>query len=153
MSNHDVSDELLNQIENIRVQYKQRLVADRRKLSSILEGLNIETAEQSIENLHRILHSISGSAGTFGFEDIGTESRRIDETLKKISREQTSENKSILVQLIKDEITSFCQLLSSTEILEEQNTAQSLGARSSKSLAQTKMPRHEEESEVWLIED
>ncbi|MCK7460162.1 diguanylate cyclase [Idiomarina aminovorans] len=153
MSNHDVSDELLNQIETIRVQYKQRLVADRRKLSSILNGLTTETVEQCVENLHRILHSMSGSAGTFGFEDVGTESRRIDEILKKISTEQTSENKNTLVQLIKDEVTSFCELLSSTEILEEHNTTQSLRARSSKSPAQIDTPEHDEDIEVWLIEE
>jgi len=153
MNSHDVSDELLTEIQNIRIQYKERLATDRSKLSALLDNLNTDTAHQSVKKIHRILHSISGSAGTFGFEGVGNESRRIDEMLKEISNERVNQDKSRLEKFIRDEITTFCRLLSSIEINEENNSAQSLRSRSSTSIEHANSFRHGQTSEVWLIEE
>ncbi|MGM0906864.1 MAG: diguanylate cyclase [Pseudomonadota bacterium] len=141
---------LAPEIQAIQNQYKERLVSDGSKLQSLVDQLSIGNAKQTADSLHRILHSISGSAGTFGFNEASTEARRIDEVLKTLISEQ---NETSLVQAIRREIPQFCQLLNQVSILDSGSATELAIDNSGASAEKNETIKHKHDGTVWLIEE
>jgi len=148
MSNHNVPEELQAEIQAIRDQYKERLVSDKSKLTSLIDGLSLTNAHQRADEIHLILHSISGSAGTFGFDKISEEARRIDEKLKESASESGQDS---IIKLISNDVTHFCQVLDRTSVHNASSSSES--ASTAKTLQKINPSRSAHEGEVWLIEE
>lgn len=63
-----------------------------------------DAEEQGLEVLHRLLHTLAGSAGTFGFIDLGKEAREIESELNALREwdkpASPTEKQAILTQLM-----------------------------------------------------
>ncbi|WP_404398523.1 diguanylate cyclase [Idiomarina loihiensis] len=149
MNDKTLSEKLDPEIQAIQNQYTERLVSDGSKLQSLVDQLSIGNAKQTADSLHRILHSISGSAGTFGFNEASTEARRIDEVLKTLISEQSE---TPLVQAIRREIPEFCQLLKQVSILDSGSATELAVDNSNTSTEKNKTIKHKHDGTVWLIE-
>ncbi|WP_417441875.1 diguanylate cyclase [Idiomarina sp.] len=151
MSNHSTAQEIQAEIQAIRNQYKERLAADKSKLLSFLDELNVNSAHQAAHEIHLILHSISGSAGTFGFSQISSEARRIDRSLKQSVNQPNTQNSNSLTNFINDELTHFCHLLDKVNSDDELKIEQLENTEKTSQRIITSRP--EGEREVWLIEE
>ncbi|WP_395407937.1 Hpt domain-containing protein [Pseudoduganella sp. UC29_106] len=47
-------------------------------------------SEQHIEQLHHALHSIAGSAGSFGFKPLGDDARRVEQQVRALMGKERS---------------------------------------------------------------
>ncbi|MGM0526356.1 MAG: diguanylate cyclase [Pseudomonadota bacterium] len=148
MSNHNVPEELQTEIQAIRDQYKERLVSDKSKLTYLIDGLSLTNAYQRADEIHLILHSISGSAGTFGFDKISEEARRIDEKLKESVSQSEQDT---VIKLISNDVTHFCHLLDGTGVDNASSSSQS--PSTDKTPQKSNPSRSAHEGEVWLIEE
>ena len=153
MAKHHVPEELQAEIQAIRHTYKSRLGNDKTKLNSLLEDLGPNNVKQTVEAMHPILHSISGSAGTFGFTKISSEARRVDEILKSITSQTTGKNTDTFIELINSEVLSFCQRLDTAKVIDQHSPAASSKDSKKGSSAPNKMSNVEHEGEIWLIEE
>lgn len=148
MNNHNVPEELQAEVQAIRDQYQERLVSDKSKLTSLIDGLSLSNAHQRADEIHLILHSISGSAGNFGFDKISEEARRIDEKLKESVSQSEQDT---VIKLISNDVTHFCHLLDGAGVDNASSSGQSL---STGKAPQKSIPsRSAHEGEVWLIDE
>lgn len=73
---------LHDKIKLLKAEYVESLKADREALNSLLAELNFQLFEdRTFQELQALAHRHAGSAGSFGFEDLGLASRKIDQAL------------------------------------------------------------------------
>jgi diguanylate cyclase (GGDEF)-like protein len=151
MSNHEITEDIRVEILAVKERYKKRLLEERLSLTTLAKALNTSNLDQSAEQIHTILHSIAGSAGTFGFNEITREARRVDEAVNQSKCQLAKFDPNELVALIRKEIIGFCQTLSETE-------SRSVGSGSQSNadgqhVRKKSVSEHPLKNEVWLIEE
>jgi diguanylate cyclase (GGDEF)-like protein len=81
----DESDSLQDALRALNLMFAQKLPS---KLLEIEEALNQFSAHpanaDALALLHRLLHTMSGSAGTFGFDELGAHSRKLEVRIKTL---------------------------------------------------------------------
>lgn len=65
----------------------------------------LENQVEDIETLHRLLHSLAGSAGVYGMPELGQEARRIELVLKRLT--QGGGGQAAIASALQEEIASF----------------------------------------------
>ena len=60
------------------------------------------------EKLHRLLHTLAGSSGSFGFAEIGLRARAIEHSINTLLASQDSETEPRKIAL-KENVGDFCQ--------------------------------------------
>ncbi|MDO8652353.1 MAG: diguanylate cyclase [Undibacterium sp.] len=82
---NDQSDSLQEALHALEVMFAAKLPS---KLLEIEDALNQFILQpkntETLALLHRLLHNMSGSAGTFGFDELGVQSRRLELRLKPL---------------------------------------------------------------------
>jgi diguanylate cyclase (GGDEF)-like protein len=81
----DESDSLQDALRALNIMFAQKLPS---KLLEIEEALNQFSDHpanaDALALLHRLLHTMSGSAGTFGFDELGAHSRKLEVRIKTL---------------------------------------------------------------------
>ncbi len=81
----DKFDSLQDALRALELMFAEKLPS---KLQEIAQALNNFVAHpedhDALVLLHRLLHTMSGSAGTFGFDEVGVQSRRLELQLKPL---------------------------------------------------------------------
>ncbi len=84
-------EDKLQELKNSYVDHLSEKIKDIQKLwNSLVNNWQSETQEE----LHIIIHSLAGSAGTFGFDHMGKVARSADNILKGYREEGVSPDKS-----------------------------------------------------------
>lgn len=74
-----------SRLETLRSAYRQRLATELERISILGETFNPDASTtdpstgESLQTLHKALHQLAGSAGTFGFEQLGRQARRLEQ--------------------------------------------------------------------------
>lgn len=97
------------ELQKLREQFSRVLpekINDIRKLH--LEIVQQDTWDrQKLQELYRLSHNLSGTAGTFGLRDISTTARNLETQLQSLLRSNTlpsEEQKKTMARLIHDEM-------------------------------------------------
>ena len=66
-----------SRLEALRAAYKQRLISELEQIQRLMDDLaSDESTHDALQALHKTLHKLAGSAGTFGFEQLGRQARQ-----------------------------------------------------------------------------
>lgn len=78
----DPAAELQRQLQLLAEQFTARLQRELPELIALAEALHAKTDEKQrlliLQSLRQQLHKLAGSAGTFGFAELGQEARRLE---------------------------------------------------------------------------
>jgi HPt (histidine-containing phosphotransfer) domain-containing protein len=95
--------EKLRAIEEL---FTERLPERLRELDAALSRcLNEPRQKEHCVTLHRVLHTLAGSAGTFGFVELGLRARKLEEAVNQLIRDGTAVDHGLAE--IGDELTDF----------------------------------------------
>ncbi len=103
-------------LEKLKGEYKAQLPQKISAIASDWQSLTANWVQADMVKLHRNVHSLIGTSGTFGFTDISKTARKLEELFKPLL-EQKSDNYKLnetLVQSAKDVIAKLCELINST---------------------------------------
>ncbi|WDE12581.1 Hpt domain-containing protein [Thalassomonas haliotis] len=79
----DNKEELLKQqLQELRTSYQQELPARLAEVKALWQKITINWSSQSLTALHTSLHRISGSAGSFGYPELGACAAKAEQLLK-----------------------------------------------------------------------
>jgi HPt (histidine-containing phosphotransfer) domain-containing protein len=82
----DFDPETRRQIEELRELFRPHLAERLREIEaaweSVRPGGNLGGDPDSLRRLHRLAHSLSGAAGTFGYPEVGTAARALERGLE-----------------------------------------------------------------------
>ncbi|MGY4876979.1 diguanylate cyclase [Vreelandella aquamarina] len=66
-----------SRLEILRAAYRQRLITELEQIQRLMDDLaSDESTHNALQALHKTLHKLAGSAGTFGFEQLGRQARK-----------------------------------------------------------------------------
>ncbi len=75
--------ELLAKLQVMQAQYAARLPDKLQAIDAALQACRDQPEEaQHVETLHRLLHTMAGAAGTFGFDGLGLQAREFEQQVK-----------------------------------------------------------------------
>ena len=80
MDNKEAS--LTQQLQELKDFYKQELPGKLAEISHLWQILTVNWSTEALSNLLDCLHRISGSAGSFGYHDLGTKAAKVQQLLK-----------------------------------------------------------------------
>ncbi|WP_417529931.1 diguanylate cyclase [Marinobacter lipolyticus] len=85
----DSSAEIAVKLEGLRQSFRQKAVRDLDQLDEFLarmaeRGLGQEDQHAIIKTMYHLLHRLAGSAGTFGLGILGSEARKLEQSLKPL---------------------------------------------------------------------
>lgn len=92
--------------EKFRSKLPERLDDIRNCWSEAKQNLDDETIQK---NLYRAVHSLAGSAGTFGFAEVGTSARQLLNTIKEWQNDVSLNN--VLIAEIEIHMEQFEQVV------------------------------------------
>ncbi|MGS2743522.1 diguanylate cyclase [Halomonas sp. LS-001] len=73
------SQAFAKRLETLSVAYSKRLTSDFERLTELADQLATDAScADSLQQLNSVLHSLAGSAGTFGFESLGRQAREYE---------------------------------------------------------------------------
>lgn len=75
-------------IEDALVEFRARFISGLPKqlgeLQKLAQQMTTATGIDALHPAHRVLHVISGTAGTFGFEELGDRARAVEQTIRRV---------------------------------------------------------------------
>jgi diguanylate cyclase (GGDEF)-like protein len=78
------SNRLSNRLGQLKISYSKRLTSEFEQLRKIdVQHVNGALSQDSLNELHSILHKMSGAAGTFGFRALGQVARELEQQVAK----------------------------------------------------------------------
>lgn len=150
MSKHDAAVDVTDEINAIKERFKQRLMDDCYTLTELSKSLSSDNFDESLKQIHRVLHAIAGSAGTFGFDNVTQQARQTDQILIKARGKKADTNTGRLILLAQDELTRFCDLLTDVSGYSERSHEH---PQVHQSAGVTPDYNVNHDADVWLIED
>ncbi|MFO7787059.1 MAG: response regulator, partial [Halospina sp.] len=85
------NDQLTSKLASLRSAYKERLNSELEAISSLAEKAETQThRDQAVADLSQRLHKLAGSAGTFGFHQLGAHARKLEQQVKAWIDESTA---------------------------------------------------------------
>ncbi|EGN76182.1 diguanylate cyclase (GGDEF) domain-containing protein [Idiomarina sp. A28L] len=153
MSNKALDMNLDTEIAQIRAQYLLRLRSDESKLRRLVSDLASRIDKTVIEDIHRILHSIIGSAGTFGLHQASEEAQKADEIVISSFNALEQESKDFSNIHLRTSVIAFCNFL---DEMFQNSDLKALSERHPEDLLAPIIDKSEETgstTEVWLIEE
>jgi HPt (histidine-containing phosphotransfer) domain-containing protein len=86
-----VDPEFLARLRALNDKFAASLPATLDKLEAARASLQLEVPDPvGLKELHQILHTIAGSAGTFGFAVLGQQARRLEQRMRMLMAETAS---------------------------------------------------------------
>ena len=96
------SADILEKLNALHREYSRRLPEKLKEIDRACRDLSeSDHAKERLKKLHLLVHKLAGSAGTFGFPELGEEARKYDHLLKKLSLRELPLDDGALVLLAK----------------------------------------------------
>lgn len=81
-------DDIQAKLQALRASYHAQLPARVAEIETVWQTLQGQPQASGLKELHRKVHSMAGSAGTFGMPDLGKAARHVEERLKAVLEAQ-----------------------------------------------------------------
>lgn len=141
VDNAELKNKKLKQLKALQQMFAAKLPSTMLSISDEWEKLiKLLPDRFDVENFHRQIHSLAGSAGSFGFYNLGKKAKEIETLVMALCEDQT--NQHILNQL--EQLINDLQALS---LLTPKNNAEE------QILTRTKAPAYTQDFLVYLLED
>ncbi len=141
-------DSIVAALQELRASYVERLPGVLAELQVLVDALGREGGRldvDSLAELHRSLHKIAGSAGTFGFPRLGLRARELEQTVKG-----WLDNPGLCDEVTIKVFASAIAQMQEWSLQREDGVMQS----SSPSVDEAAVTVHDaSEMSVWLVED
>ena len=111
--------QLQQKLDALRVEYTRKLPEKIAEIENIWSELNSSTWDlDKLQVLHRQSHSLAGSGSTFGYQDISTTARELDNELKSLLESTTapSKNQSEQINRKLSDLKKACQAVTAKTI-------------------------------------
>lgn len=89
------TDDFVNRLEALRVAYRKRLDSELKELRLLIKSYTTEPKD-GLLRLHAQLHKLAGSAGTFGYEQLGRLARQYENSVANLLSEENADTTSSL---------------------------------------------------------
>jgi len=103
-------EKLLANVKNLNEKYRSKLPDRLAEIQSFWskarENLDDDTVQK---NFYRVVHSLAGSAGTFGFAEVGASARLLLNSIKEWQNEKGISN--VLIEQIEIRMNEFEQVV------------------------------------------
>ena len=77
------NDRLTSRLDDLRSAYRERLNVELEGIASLAEEAETQThCDEAVASLRQRLHKLAGSAGTFGFHQLGTHARKLEQQVQ-----------------------------------------------------------------------
>ncbi|WP_158144518.1 Hpt domain-containing protein [Vibrio metschnikovii] len=84
MSNSSPPSSLTTRLEALKLAYSKRLDSELEQLRSLAKQITSKPDDTAyLEQLHSTLHTLAGSAGTFGFNQLGRQARLFEQQVQQ----------------------------------------------------------------------
>lgn len=91
MNNSSISSQSVSYLEKLKKSYSKRLVSEFERLEELASRLDkCPSGANAQDELHATLHTMAGTAGTFGFVSLGKKARELEKAVAK-NLQQSSE--------------------------------------------------------------
>ena len=118
-----------SKLSRMREAYRERLATELSDIRALAESTIGDGADEGIPSLHQRLHKLAGSAGTFGFHELGTQARALEQQLKQWLDSPSALRQSSELESLVSRIRQFQEAFSDSES-SEQNIGIETKARS-----------------------
>jgi diguanylate cyclase (GGDEF)-like protein len=150
-SSHEARSSIDSRLESLRAAYRQRLINDLEQIREYVDALNAGPSNiHSLETLHRALHKLAGSAGTFGFEQLGNQALKLE---RQVAMQLKLEGAGQIKGKGKKE-GKPAETLSLSDCLEQLQTALQAdeSRKAAVGLETTAAEKNEAHPHIWLLE-
>jgi len=79
-------DDLQAKMRKMRERYVGRLRTESARLEQLVRSLDQSDGGAALEEIERLAHGLAGSAGTFGFDEVGTHAARLERETAAVKR-------------------------------------------------------------------
>ena len=76
-------------LQRLKEAYGRKLPGKLAQLDALLQEAWADPDQKQVENAYRLAHQLKGTAGSYGFSELGEEMRRIEEALTGIAKGST----------------------------------------------------------------
>ena len=88
-----VDPEFLARLRALNDKFAASLPATLERLEAARAGIALDSPDPArLKELHQVLHTIAGSAGTFGFAVLGQQARRLEQRMRMLMSEAAPRN-------------------------------------------------------------
>jgi HPt (histidine-containing phosphotransfer) domain-containing protein len=85
MDDDSDEDSLTNKLHELALQFASRLPGKMLEMQQMMQKCISEGPnQQNLHTMHRLLHSLAGSAGIFGFVELGLRAQALEITIKAL---------------------------------------------------------------------
>lgn len=139
MSNSSPPSSLTTRLEALKLAYSKRLDSELEQLRCLAQQIDCKPYDTAyLEQLHATLHTLAGSAGTFGFHQLGRQARLFEQQVQQeLAKKHTDRHPLAILEWVK-------QLALIVDSDTEPKTAVSLSTPNAETLI--------EKPKIWLIE-
>lgn len=111
MTDSSASNTIHDRLETLKLAYAKRLKSDFKQLYLLTEQLNQQPQDTDhLELLHSFLHTLAGSAGTFGFIQLGQQARLFEQQVKETLDKPSAARQPLKVSQWLEQLELICQL-------------------------------------------
>ncbi len=141
-------DNIAAALQELRESYREHLPSVLAELQALVDTLRRDSEEPDSEvlsELHRSLHKIAGSAGSFGFSRLGLQARELEQTAKR-----WLENPGLC-----DDMATRIFASAIAQMMERAQLREDLAEQAALSrVSEVEKPAHDvAEKTIWLVED
>jgi HPt (histidine-containing phosphotransfer) domain-containing protein len=104
----NLTAELEARLAELQVIFHQQLPGKVDELQAVWRALSEQWTTDNLSQLHRMCHSLAGSAGTFGAHEISQQARTLEHRLKQLAGE-TGETSTATQQQLTQQIEALTQ--------------------------------------------
>lgn len=91
------SQAFAKRLKTLSEAYSKRLTSDFERLKELADWLAADAScQESLTQLNSVLHSLAGSAGTFGFESLGRQAREYELLVAKVLKQDVKQSLPVL---------------------------------------------------------
>jgi len=79
-------EDVQSRLRRMRERYVERVRAESSRIEELVRAMDDTNADAAIGEIERLAHGLAGSAGTFGFEEIGVRAGELERKATNVRR-------------------------------------------------------------------
>ncbi len=128
---NDAQEHVLAQLRALREDYIAQLPEKIGQIRTALDALRKDWSSERLQDIHRRVHSLTGSGATFGFFEVSLKARKLEQLLRQLSESEAGpghpgidEIEALLCDLERVDLTHPAQSLSTLPAMAPRTAAQ-----------------------------
>lgn len=129
---------LLARLTDLKAAYRKRLLFDLEQINQLVKACTQPPHTPDMQALHAALHKLAGSAGTFGFAELGQQARRLEQVVSNAIEASTPPDKPL-------EVSGWTKQLQNALKADERRNA-------TRGVESSELKKDHSKHRVWLVE-